>query len=70
MKGPGHTTWEANDDGSITQRYHGDDCWATRLMNPDEVVPWRVASALREAYLMGMEDKAEQMWRVLGVPKP
>lgn len=65
QRGPGHTSYIANEDGSISRRRWNDPAWTNHLVGANPSA-WKIASLLREAYLDGLRDKAEQFRRVIG----
>lgn len=72
-KGPGHTKFIANEDGSIWRRQWNDPSWTTRYCDASDLVgalaPDRITRMLADAYEMGRDDQREIVRRAIGASK-
>ena len=72
-RGPGHTKFIANEDGSISRRRWNDPSWTNRFANPEELKgplgPERIAYLLARAYQMGRDDQQEIIRSAIGCSK-
>ncbi len=68
-RGPGCTTWKVGEDGRVQRAKWNDPAWANLESHTPymEMRPWEIELMLRNAYVAGKNDKAEQLRQVMEI---
>lgn len=62
-------TGNGHDPGDILLQHYDDDQWRTIVIREDELVPWKIANALNNAYEAGKKDAMRNLRNMIGIDK-